>query len=159
MWVADMDFAIPEAITIALQSRANHPILGYSIAPDSLYEALIDWLLAKHQWQVKREWIVLTPGVVPSLNLVVAALTEENSGVIVQPPVYFPFYSAVTNQNRRLIENPTRGIPLSDFLKGFAAIARCQQQSARFVLQSKYESHFRICPIHRAPVDMAGLTV
>lgn len=106
MWVADMDFAIPEAISKALQARAKHPILGYSIAPESLYEALIDWLLAKHHWQVKREWIVLTPGVVPSLNLVVAALTAENAGVIVQPPVYFPFFSAVTNQNRRLIENP-----------------------------------------------------
>ena len=106
MWVADMDFSVPEGITKALQSRANHPILGYSIAPDSLYEALVDWLLVKHQWQIKREWIVLTPGVVASLNLVVAALTEENSAVIVQPPVYFPFYSAVTNQNRRLIANP-----------------------------------------------------
>ena len=106
MWVADMDFAVPKAITKALQSRASHPIFGYSITPDSLYEALIDWLLAKHHWQVKREWIVLSPGVVPSLNLVVAALTAENEGVIVQPPVYFPFFSAVTNQNRRLIENP-----------------------------------------------------
>lgn len=106
MWVADMDFAVPEAITKALQARAGHPVFGYSIAPESLYVALMDWLLAKHQWQVKREWIVLTPGVVPSLNLVVAALTAENAGVIVQPPVYFPFFSAVTNQNRRLIENP-----------------------------------------------------
>lgn len=105
MWVADMDFAVPKAITKALQARANHPVFGYSIAPESLYEALIDWLLAKQDWQVKREWIVLTPGVVPSLNLVVAALTAENSGVIVQPPVYAPFFSAVTNQNRRLIEN------------------------------------------------------
>lgn len=106
MWVADMDFAVPAAITTALQARANHPVFGYSVAPESLYEALIDWLLTKHDWQVKREWIVLTPGVVPSLNLVVAALTAENAGVIVQPPVYFPFFSAVTNQNRRLIENP-----------------------------------------------------
>ena len=106
MWVADMDFAIPKAISKVLQARAKHPIFGYSIAPESLYEALIDWLLVKQQWQVKREWIVLTPGVVPSLNLVVAALTAENAGVIVQPPVYSPFFSAVTNQNRRLIENP-----------------------------------------------------
>jgi cystathionine beta-lyase len=106
MWVADMDFAVPEAITKALQVRASHPVYGYSIAPESLYAGLMDWLLVKHQWQVKREWIVLTPGVVPSLNLVVAALTTENAGVIVQPPVYFPFFSAVTNQKRRLIENP-----------------------------------------------------
>lgn len=105
MWVADMDFAVPDAITKALQARLNHPIFGYSIASDSLYDALIDWLLIKHNWQVQREWIVLTPGVVPSLNAVVAALTDENDGVIVQPPVYFPFFSAVTKQNRCLIEN------------------------------------------------------
>lgn len=106
MWVADMDFAVPEAITKALQARADHPVFGYSLAPDSLYQALMDWLRIKHDWQVKREWIILTPGVVPSLNLVVAALTAEQTGVIVQPPVYFPFFSAVTNQQRRLIENP-----------------------------------------------------
>ena len=105
MWVADMDFAVPEVVIKALQTRLNHPIFGYSIVPDSLYEALINWLLLKHDWQIKREWIVLTPGVVPSLNLVIAALTAENAGVIVQPPVYFPFFSAVTNQNRRLIQN------------------------------------------------------
>jgi len=106
MWVADMDFAVPAAIKKALQARASHPVFGYSIAPERLYEALIDWLLAKHEWQIKREWILLTPGVVPSLNLVVASLTAEDAGVIVQPPVYFPFFSAVTNQQRRLIENP-----------------------------------------------------
>jgi cystathionine beta-lyase len=108
MWVADMDFAVPEAVTKALQTRADHPVFGYSMAPESLYQALIDWLLVHHDWPVKREWIVLTPGVVPSLNLVVAALTAEQAGVIVQPPVYFPFFSAVTNQHRRLIENPLR---------------------------------------------------
>lgn len=106
MWVADMDFAVPDAVTDALQARASHPIFGYSMAPESLYQALIDWLQVKHQWLVKREWIVLTPGVVPSLNLVVAALTAENAGVIVQPPVYFPFLSLAKNQRRRLIENP-----------------------------------------------------
>lgn len=105
MWVADMDFAVAEPIAKALQARALHPVFGYSLAPESLYQSLMDWLLAKHGWQIKREWIVLTPGVVPSLNAVVAALTAENDGVIVQPPVYFPFFSAVSNQNRRLIEN------------------------------------------------------
>jgi cystathionine beta-lyase len=105
MWVADMDFAVAEPIAKALQARALHPVFGYSLAPESLYQSLMDWLSAKHGWQIKREWIVLTSGVVPSLNAVVAALTAENDGVIVQPPVYFPFFSAVTNQNRRLIQN------------------------------------------------------
>ena len=106
MWVADMDFAVPPAVTQALQARIAHPVLGYSLVPDSLYQALIDWLSTQHGWHVPREWIILTPGVVPSLNLVVAALTAPNDGVIVQPPVYFPFFSAVTGQQRRLIQNP-----------------------------------------------------
>ena len=108
MWVADMDFAVPEAVTNALQARVAHPVFGYTMAPDSLYQALIDWLATKHRWQVPREWIILTPGVVPSLNLVVEALTKPDDGVIVQPPVYFPFFSAVTGQQRRLVENPLR---------------------------------------------------
>jgi cysteine-S-conjugate beta-lyase len=106
MWVADMDFAVPEAVTQALQDRVAHPVFGYAMAPESLYQALIDWLRTEHDWQVPREWIVLTPGVVPSLNLVVAALTQPGDGVIVQPPVYFPFFSAATGQQRRLLENP-----------------------------------------------------
>lgn len=106
MWVADMDFAAPDAVTQALKARAQHPIYGYSMAPESLYETLIDWLQVKHGWEVKSEWIVLMPGVVPSLSLVVSALTNQDDGVIVQPPVYFPFLSVANNTGRRLLENP-----------------------------------------------------
>jgi cystathionine beta-lyase len=106
MWVADIDFAAPDAVTQALKARAQHPIYGYSMAPESLYETLIDWLRVKHGWEVKREWIVLMPGVVPSLSLVVSALTNQDDGVIVQPPVYFPFLSVANNTGRRLLENP-----------------------------------------------------
>ena len=106
MWVADMDFAAPDAVTQALKARAQHPIYGYSMAPESLYETLIDWLRVKHGLEVKREWIVLMPGVVPSLSLVVSALTNQDDGVIVQPPVYFPFLSVANNTGRRLLENP-----------------------------------------------------
>jgi len=106
LWVADMDFAAPDAVTQALKVRAEHPIYGYSMAPESLYEALIDWMRVQHHWEIKREWIVLAPGVVPSLSLVVTALTIEGDGVIVQPPVYFPFLSVANNTGRRLVENP-----------------------------------------------------
>jgi len=106
LWVADMDFAAPDAVVQALKDRAEHPIYGYSIAPESLFEALIDWMRVKHHWEIKREWIVLTPGVVPSLSLVVTALTRQDDGVIVQPPVYFPFLSVANNTGRHLIENP-----------------------------------------------------
>ncbi len=106
LWVADMDFAVPEAVTRALQSRATHPIYGYSLAPESLFEALIDWMKLRHGWEIQREWIMLTPGVVPSLNAVVMALTEPGEGILVQPPVYFPFFSAANKTGRRLVQNP-----------------------------------------------------
>ena len=148
MWVADMDFAVPEAITKALQVRANHPVFGYSIAPESLYEALIDWLLTKHNWQVKHEWIVLMPGVVPSLNLVVAALTAENAGVIVQPPVYFPFFSAVTSQNRRLIENPlvlhNDDTHNAQYEMDFAHLDACAKQATLLLLCSPHNPIGRV---------------
>lgn len=108
LWVADMDFASPEAVTHALQERAAHPIYGYTQYPESAYEALMAWLKKRHGWEVQREWIVMAPGVVPSLFASVLAFVREGEGVIVQPPVYFPFFPAVTTNHRRLIENPLR---------------------------------------------------
>jgi cystathionine beta-lyase len=108
LWVADMDFASPEAVTRALQERAAHPIYGYTQYSESAYEALLVWLKKRHGWEVQREWIVMAPGVVPSLFASVMAFVREGEGVIVQPPVYFPFFSAVTTNHRKLIENPLR---------------------------------------------------
>lgn len=108
LWVADMDFAAPEAVTRALLARAEHPVYGYSLYPDSLYQAMIAWLKKRHGWEVPREWVVMAPGVVPSLFASVLAFTQQGEGVIVQPPVYFPFFAAVTTNGRRLIQNPLR---------------------------------------------------
>ena len=108
LWVADMDFAAPAAVTEALRARAAHPIYGYTQVPESVYTALINWLKQRHGWEVEREWIVLCPGVVPSLTTAILTLTEANAHVIVQPPVYFPFFSAVTKTGRQLLKNPLR---------------------------------------------------
>jgi len=106
MWVADMDFAVPPAVTNALAERAKHPIVGYTAEPESLFDALIDWHQKRHGWAIKREWIVLCPGVVPSLHAASLAFAKAGEAIIVQPPVYFPFFSAVENTGRTLIENP-----------------------------------------------------
>ena len=108
LWIADMDFAAPPAVTRALAERAAHPVYGYTQYPDSLYESLIDWLRRRHGWEVQREWIMMCPGVVPSLHAAIMAFTEPGESVIVQPPVYFPFFSAVTNTGRTLLQNPLR---------------------------------------------------
>jgi len=106
LWVADMDFAAPPAVTEALIARARHPIYGYTDAPDSLYAAIQDWLQGRHQWAVARDDILLTAGVVGSLHAAALAFAGPGDGVIVQPPVYFPFFSAVTRSERRLLLNP-----------------------------------------------------
>ena len=108
LWVADMDFAAPPAVTQALTQRAAHPVYGYTLFPDSLYQSLIDWLWRRHGWEIRREWIMMCPGVVPSLHAAVMAFAEPDEKVIVQPPVYFPFFSAVTSTGRQLVHSPLR---------------------------------------------------
>ena len=106
MWVADMDFRTPDFVINALHERLNHEVLGYSFHPESQYQSIIDWNRKRHGWDIKKEWIGFTPGVVPALNFTVLAFTQPGDKVIVQTPVYFPFYSAVTEHGRQLIPNP-----------------------------------------------------
>lgn len=106
LWVADMDFATPPAVTQALAERAKHPIFGYTDYPDSLFEALIHWVKRRHGWEIKREWIVMCPGVVPTLHAAIMAFSEPSDHIIVQPPVYHPFYSSITNTGRQIKRNP-----------------------------------------------------
>ncbi|MEI8363348.1 MAG: PatB family C-S lyase [Betaproteobacteria bacterium] len=133
LWVADMDFAAPEVVTKALAQRAEHPVYGYTFYPESMYDALIDWLKKRHGWIVQRDWIVMAPGVVTSLFATVTAFAEEGEGVIVQPPVYSPFFSAVTTNQRRLIENP---LLLNDgrYQIDFEQLEHCAAEGAKLLL-------------------------
>lgn len=108
LWVADMDFAVPAAVRAALAARAAHPIYGYTVYPESLYETLIVWLQKRHAWKVEREWIVMCPGVVPALHASIYAFTQPDDTVIVQPPVYAPFLAAPKTVGRRLLPNPLK---------------------------------------------------
>lgn len=108
MWVADMDFNTPDFIIKALKNRLNHEIFGYSLRPEEYYKSIISWLTRKHSWLIEKEWISFSPGVVPALNFSTLAFTRPGDGIIVQPPVYFPFFSAVESHGRKLIYNPLR---------------------------------------------------
>jgi cystathionine beta-lyase len=133
LWVADMDFAAPEAVTRALLDRAAHPVYGYSLYPESLYDALVVWLKKRHGWAVEREWIVMAPGVVPSLFATVMACTQPGDAVIVQPPVYFPFFSAVTTNGRRLAQNPLR-LDNGRYSMDFDHLEQCALDGARLLM-------------------------
>ncbi|WP_322001686.1 PatB family C-S lyase [Marinobacter alexandrii] len=106
VWVADMDFAAPEAVTQALVARAQHPVYGYTLFPDSLFQSMIDWFQNRHGWAIERDWILMAPGVVPSLHAACLAYSEPGQGVIIQPPVYPPFFSSIRQCDRTVIENP-----------------------------------------------------
>lgn len=106
LWVADTDFPAPEAVTDALVNRARHPAYGYTLFPDSLYDSLIDWFRSHHRWTIDRSWIRMAPGVVPTLHAAAMAFAGEGEGVIIQPPVYPPFFSSVEKAGRRVVENP-----------------------------------------------------
>jgi cysteine-S-conjugate beta-lyase len=143
MWVADMDFATPPAVTQALIKRAKSPIYGYTDFPDSIYDALIGWLKRRHNWEIQREWIVMCPGVVPSLHAAVMAYAEPNQSVIVQPPVYFPFFSAVTNTGRQLIKN-TLVLENNRYSIDFDHLEQCAKNARMLLLCSPHNPVGRV---------------
>ncbi|MCP8617776.1 MalY/PatB family protein [Salirhabdus salicampi] len=105
MWVADMDFPTADAVQEAIMNRAKHNVYGYTAADDQLTNTITYWLLKRHNWSVDPRTILFSPGVVTSLNIIVNTLTKEGDQVMIQTPVYHPFYEAVEKHNRKLIKN------------------------------------------------------
>jgi cystathionine beta-lyase len=105
MWVADMDFRIPNAIREAFVKLVDHGIYGYHIKTEKYYKAITEWFQSRHNYSIDLKGIFFTPGVVPALSYLIQAFTEKGDGVIVQPPVYYPFFSVVQQNDRKLILN------------------------------------------------------
>ena len=105
MWVADMDFRSPPAVIDALVARAEHGVYGYTFPTDSYYEALQNWVARRHGWEVKRDWVLLTPGLVPALNMLVQTFVAPGEKVLIQPPVYYPFFWAVEDNGAEIVSN------------------------------------------------------
>ncbi len=105
MWVADMDFRAPQPVIDALMQRAEHGIFGYAARPDNYYQAVIDWLKKRHGWETQRSWHITTPGVVPAISAAILAYTQPGEKIIIQSPVYHPFFKLVRNHGRQVVEN------------------------------------------------------
>ena len=108
LWVADMDFAVPPCVTTALAERIKHPVFGYTFPPPQFYQAIVDWMAKRHRWTIDQEWSVVTSGVVPALVLSILAFSEPGDGVIIQSPVYGPFFRVVEQNRRQLVLNPLK---------------------------------------------------
>ncbi len=105
MWVADMDFATPQFIIDRLKQRLKHPILGYTYPDSEYHSAITKWMGKRHQWKINSSWISFAPGIVAGLNHAVQALTSVGDKILVQTPVYHPFFYAVNNNSRQLVSN------------------------------------------------------
>ncbi|MFP4198672.1 MAG: MalY/PatB family protein [Halanaerobium sp.] len=105
MWVADSDWQTAPEVKKRLQERAEAGIFGYTFADQSVYQAVENWLQQRFELNIDREWLLFDTGVVPAINFTLKAITEQNDAVIIQPPVYRPFFGAVKNNNCRLIKN------------------------------------------------------
>lgn len=106
LWIADMDFLCPPAITKALKERVEHGVFGYVKADNAYYNSIIDWLEKKHDWQVEKEMISFVPGVVKGFAFAIDAFTAENDKIIIQSPVYPPFKSTTDSLRRKIVNNP-----------------------------------------------------
>ena len=106
MWIADMDFQAPKPVMDAIIKRAEHGIYGYSMPEDGFFDAVINWQKKRHGWNIDKDWITFCPGIVPGLNMLVRAMTHPGDKVIVQTPVYYPFFDAILNNGRQFEKNP-----------------------------------------------------
>lgn len=108
LWVADTDFRVPDFITNAIKERVAHEIYGYPKISESYYASIQGWMAKCHNWKIEKEYIQFSPNVVVGLSALVASLTKPGDKIIVQPPVYFPFFNVVKGNGRTLVENPLK---------------------------------------------------
>ncbi|MBR4995738.1 MAG: PatB family C-S lyase [Alistipes sp.] len=108
LWVADMDFETPDFIIDAMRQRLDHPVFGYTVAYDSYWESIQQWLLRQHGWCVEREWMRYIPGIVKGIGMVINAFTSVGDKIIIQPPVYHPFRLVPEHNHRKVVLNPLR---------------------------------------------------
>ena len=106
MWVADMDFETAPCIVSALRKRVEEQIFGYTVIPDRWYEAYREWWGKYHGFDIKKEWLIFTTGVIPAISTAVRKFTTPAEKVIVKTPVYNVFFNSIVNNGRRVLENP-----------------------------------------------------
>ncbi|MGL5956463.1 MAG: MalY/PatB family protein [Brevinema sp.] len=105
LWVADMDFQTVPCVLEILKKRIDHGCFGYSIPNETYYTAIQSWYHKHYQWDIQKEWIITTPGIVPSIAYLIQSFTKEGEGVIIQEPVYYPFRASIEKNNRKVLNN------------------------------------------------------
>ncbi|MGD9978556.1 MAG: MalY/PatB family protein [Bacteroidales bacterium] len=135
MWVADMDIPTPDFIVEAIKDRCNHPFLGYTFRDGSYNNAIVEWYAKRHSWVIQPTWIEFCPGVVSGLNHAIRAFTNPGDKIIIQPPVYHPFFSTVQNNHGALLLNPLVE-QSGHYAINFENLEKLMSQGARMLILS-----------------------
>lgn len=114
MSIADMDIPVPPQVVETIKKRAEHPVLGYSVRTEGYFQSVISWMDRRFNWQIQKDWILSTPGIVPALSFAVYAFTQPGDKIMIQPPVYHPFFDAITCNGRILVENRLKEVTVSE---------------------------------------------
>ena len=131
LWVADMDWETPAFITEALKARLEHSLFGYTVEPKDYWPTVQRWIETHHQWKVEREWMTYIPGIVKGIGMVINFFLKEDEKVIVQPPIYHPFYLTPRGNKREVVWNP-----LKDYEMDFNNLEQVCDDKCRLLILS-----------------------
>lgn len=122
MWVADMDFKAAPCIIDALRNRLEQGIYGYTTRPNSYNESIVNWVSRRFGWNIKSEWLVFSPGVIPAISILIQELTNEGDKIMIQEPVYSPFNSVVKDNKRELVISPLKKLEDGNYVMDYEDI-------------------------------------
>ncbi|MFN1843502.1 MalY/PatB family protein [Clostridioides difficile] len=129
-----MDFKAAPCIIDSLKNRLEQEIYGYTTRPDSYNESIVNWLDRRHNWKIKSEWLIYSPGVIPAISLLINELTKANDKIMIQEPVYSPFNSVVKNNNRELIISPLQKLENGNYIMDYEDIENKIKDVKLFIL-------------------------
>lgn len=136
LWVADMEFETPEFITEALRRRLDHSLFGYTVTPESYWQAVTDWIESHHGWKVEREWLSFIPGIVKGIGFAVNVFTQPGEKVIIQPPVYHPFRLTPLGNHREVVYNPLIENADGSYSMDFEGLERVADDKCKLLILS-----------------------
>ncbi len=133
-WVADTDYPTAPEITEAIHAAADRAAFGYTFADESYFRAVCGWFSSRHGWDINQEWIVPSTGIVSGLSNIIRCFTEPGDGIMVQPPVYDPFYETVERSGRRVVRNWLLGDNAAGYTMDFADMERKLSDGAKMMI-------------------------
>ncbi|MGN1263591.1 MAG: MalY/PatB family protein [Prevotella sp.] len=136
LWVADMDFEVAPCITEAMMRRMSHPVFGYTVTPDTMWQSVRQWLFSHHGWRVEREWLTFVPGIVKGIGMAINVFVAPDEKVIIQPPVYHPFRLTAQGDGRTVVMNRVRETPDGSYEMDFDNLEAVTDGKCRLLVLS-----------------------